>query len=213
MERGRNPGLRLRLASAVGLILLALVATGCGLTRTTTPRASDQWSNGKLLGTAILKNRVALQVDGAGNSFMVWIGPEHELLFARLNERAEVVVQAPLDLHSTSPMKPQLLMDTTGQLHLTWLDKQELTMQLFYARLSANGEVLQEATVLSPPERRLPMPCVIASPTRLLCTANPSGVGQDVPARGLNCSRPLLTLHRTACKICGSLVSYDLGLH
>ena len=62
---------------------------------------------------------------------MVWVGPEHELLFARLNERAEVVVQAPLDLHSTSPMKPQLLMDTTGQLHLTWLDKQELTMQLF----------------------------------------------------------------------------------
>ena len=41
---------------------------------------------------------------------------------------------------------------------------------------------------LSPPERRLPMPCVIASPTRLLCTANPSGVGQDVPA--LELARP-----------------------
>jgi len=162
--QGKKTWLRLRLASAVGLILLALVSTGCGLTRTTTPSASDQWSKGKLLGTAILKNRVALQVDEAGNSFMVWVGPEHELLFARLNEHAEVVVQAPLDLHTTSPMKPQLLMDTTGQLHLTWLDKQELTMQLFYARLSADGEVLQEATVLSPPERRVTHSAMVLDP-------------------------------------------------
>ena len=84
--QSRKTWLRLPLASAVALILLALVATSCGLTRTTTPRASDQWSNGKLLGTAILNNRVALQVDEAGNSLMVWVGPEHELLFVRLNE-------------------------------------------------------------------------------------------------------------------------------
>jgi len=146
------------------LILLALVATGCGLTPTTTPRASAQWSNGKLLGTAILNNQVAFQVDEAGNSFMVWVGPEHELNFARLNERAEVVVQAPLHLRINSPMKPQLLMDTTGQLHLTWLDRQELTIQLFYARLSADGEVIQEATVLSPPERRVTHSSMVLDP-------------------------------------------------
>jgi len=160
----RNPWPRLPLASAVGLILLALVATGCGLTPTTTPRASAQWSNGKLLGTAILNNQVAFQVDEAGNSFMVWVGPEHELNFARLNERAEVVVQAPLHLRINSPMKPQLLMDTTGQLHLTWLDRQELTIQLFYARLSADGEVIQEATVLSPPERRVTHSSMVLDP-------------------------------------------------
>ncbi len=164
MARGRNTWFRLPLASAVALILLALVATGCGLTPTTTPRASDQWSNGKLLGTAILNNQVALQVDEAGNNFMVWVGPEHELHFARLNERAEVIVQAPLDLRINSPMKPQLLMDTTGQLHLTWLDRQERSTQLFYARLSADGEVLQEATVLSPPERRVSHSSMVLNP-------------------------------------------------
>jgi len=162
--QGKKTWLRLRLASAAGLILLALVATGCGLTRTTTPRASDQWSKGKLLGTAILKNRVALQVDEAGNSFMVWIGPDHELNFARLNERADVVVQSPLDLHSDSPMKPQLLMDAAGQLHLTWLDRQERSTQLFYARLSANGEVIQEATALSPPEQRVSHSSMVLDP-------------------------------------------------
>jgi hypothetical protein len=123
ITQGRYPRLRLPLALVVALILLALAATGCGLTPTTTPRASDQWSNGKLLGTAILNNQVALQVDEAENSFMVWIGLEHELDFARLNEHAEVVVQTPLDLGTNSPMKPQLLMDTTGQLHLAWLSR------------------------------------------------------------------------------------------
>jgi hypothetical protein len=164
MARGRNPCLRLPLASVAGLILLALVATGCGLTPTYTSSASAQWSNGKLLGTAILNNQVALQVDEAGNSFMVWIGLEHELNFARLDERAEVVVQAPLDLRSNSPMKPQLLIDPTGQLHLIWLDRGEQSLQLFYARLSADGEVIQEATALSPPEQRVTHSSMVLDP-------------------------------------------------
>ncbi len=149
-----RPGLLL----AVGLTLLTLVATGCGLTPTHTSRASDQWSNGKLLGTATLNNQVALQVDEVGNgvsTFMVWVGPEQELNFVRLNERAEVVAQHSLDLRNNSPLKPQLLIDTIDQLHLTWLDREERGLQLFYARLSADGEVIQGTTVLSPPEQRV----------------------------------------------------------
>ena len=149
--------LRPRLLLALGLTLLALVATGCGLTPTTTPHASVQWSNGKLLGTATLNNQVTLQVDEVGNDvsiFMVWVGLENELNFARLNERAEVVTQHSLDLRSNFPLKPQLLIDTTGQLHLTWLDREELGLQLFYALLSADGDVIQGATALSLPEQR-----------------------------------------------------------
>jgi len=159
-----SPGLLL----VVGLTLLALVATGCGLTPTHTSRASAQWSNGKLLGTATLNNQVALQVDEVGNgvsTFMVWVGLEHELNFVRLNERADVVTQHSLDLRSNSPLKPQLLIDTTGQLHLTWLDREELgLLQLFYARLSADGEVIQGATVLSPPEQRVIHSAMVLDP-------------------------------------------------
>jgi hypothetical protein len=147
-----------RLLLVVGLTLLALVATGCGLTPTHTPRASDQWSNGAMLGTATLNNQVAMQVDEEGNSvsiFMVWVGLEQELSFVRLNERAEVVTQHSLDLHFNYPIKLQLLIDTTGQLHLTWLDRYEQGLQLFYARLSADGEVMQGATALSPDEQRV----------------------------------------------------------
>jgi len=144
----------LSLALAAGLILLAVVATGCGLTPTTTPRASDRWSKGKLVGTATLNNQVALQVDEAGNNYLTWVGPEHKLYFARLNQQAEVLVEQSLNLTTKSPLKPQLLLDTTGQLHLFWLDKGERGLQVFYARLSADGEVLQEATAISPPDQR-----------------------------------------------------------
>lgn len=143
------------LLRAMGLILLAVAVTGCGLTPTHTPRASDQWSNGKPVGTAILNNQVAFQVDEVGNSFMVWVGLEHRLNFARLDQRAEVVAQGPLDLPTNSPLKPQLQRDPTGRLHLTWLDRGERSLQLLYALLSADGEVIQEATVLSSPEQRV----------------------------------------------------------
>ena len=164
MAGGRNRWLRLPLLSAATLILLAVVVAGCGLSPTHTPRGSAQWSKGKLLGTAILNNQLALQVDEAGNSFIVWIGLEHELHFARLNKRAEVLVQAPLDLRSKRPMKPQLLMDPTGRLHLIWLDRGQSGLQVFYAGLSADGEVIQEATVLSPPEQRAAHSSMVLDP-------------------------------------------------
>ncbi|HUX75252.1 MAG TPA: hypothetical protein VMY40_01275 [Anaerolineae bacterium] len=162
--RVRNVLLRPSLLLAVGLTLLLLVATGCGLAPATTPRASDRWSNGKLVGIATLNNQVALQVDDVGHSFMVWVGLEHKLNFARLNERADVVVQQPLDLRTDSPLKPQLRMDATGQMHLTWLDKRERGLQLFYARLSADGAVVQEATALSPPEWRAAHSSMVLDP-------------------------------------------------
>jgi len=165
MMRSENALLRPPLTLVVGLTLLALVATGCGLAPSHTERASDQWSNGKLVGTARLNNPVALQVDEAGNnSYVVWVGLEHELNFARLDEHAEVVVQQSLDLRVNSPLKPQLLLDPTGRLHLTWLDRWEPNQQLFYALLSADGQVIREATVLSSPEQRASHSSMVLDP-------------------------------------------------
>jgi len=156
MVHNRLPWLRHPLTSAVTLTLLAMVVSGCALNPTYAPRASDEWSNGLLLGTARLNNPVALQVDEAGDGFAVWVGLEHELIFARTGEGAQLVVEAqPLALDVISPLRPQLLMDSSGVLHLTWLDKTERSLRLFYARLSSDGEVLQDTTPLSPPEQRV----------------------------------------------------------
>ena len=148
----------------VVLALFTLVAAGCGLAPTHAPSASDQWSNGKFIGSAILNTPVGLQVDEAGHSYIVWVGLEHRLTFAHLNERAEEVTQKPLDLSYNSPQKPQLLRDSTGQLHLIWLDRRERGLQLFYARFSAKGEVVQKAITLSPPEQKVTHSVMVLDP-------------------------------------------------
>jgi hypothetical protein len=135
-------------------VMLALAVTGCGMTAAHTQRASDAWSNGKLMGTAILNNHVALAVDDAGHAFLVWVGPEHALTFAHLNERAETVIQRTLDVGSDSAHKPDLALESDGRLHLIWQDKWERDTQVFYARLSKDGEVIQDALALTPPGQR-----------------------------------------------------------
>lgn len=148
----------------VVLTLISLVTAGCAMAPATAPRASDQWSNGKLVGTAILKNRLGFQVDDLGHSSVVWIGRDHELIFARLDERAELVSQGRLDLETNSPLRPQLLRDSSGGLHLTWLDRRDRGLQLMYARLSPEGGVVREATAISPPETRAAESSMVLDP-------------------------------------------------
>jgi hypothetical protein len=150
----------------VGLTLLIFFVAGCALTPSRTPRASTRWSNGTLLGIAALNNPVALQVDQSGASFMIWVGLDHDLHFARLDQRAGVVAQHPLVLETHSPLRHQLQRDSTGQLHLAWLDRWGQGEQLFYARLSADGNVLQGSTAISPPEQRTAHCSMVLDPTR-----------------------------------------------
>ncbi|MFO7742116.1 MAG: hypothetical protein R6X31_07365 [Anaerolineae bacterium] len=154
MIRFSNWVSRSLLSAVVVLTILGPVVAGCGVTASRTPRASDEWSNGKVVGTAILNNPVALEVGDEGSIFLVWVGSDHALRFARLDESAETVVQRTLALRSDLAQKPQLAMDGEGRLHLVWLDKWEQNTQVFYARLSADGEVVQEALALTPPEQR-----------------------------------------------------------
>jgi hypothetical protein len=139
----------------MAFVLVILITGGCALNPSHTPRDSAHWSNGKLLGTATLNNAVAMQLDNAGYVSLAWVSTEHELHFARLDQHAGIVDQHSLDLETHSPLKPQLAKDTTGQLHLTWLDRGGKNLQLVYSRLSAGGEVLQAATPLTPPEQRV----------------------------------------------------------
>ena len=134
--------LRRLVSLATGLGLLAWAIAGCGLIPRHVPRASDQWSNGALLGTAILNNQVALQVDRAGNCAIVWVGLAHKLHFARLDRQGEIVDQRSLELRSDAAQKPRLLMDSAGQLHLTWLESHGEEKGLCYAQINDRGHVV-----------------------------------------------------------------------
>jgi hypothetical protein len=139
------------LAAAVILVLIGmgLLLTGCDTSLARTPRMSESWSKGLPLGLASLNNQVGLAVDQAGGVCTVWVDLERELRFVCLNDRAGVEVDRALDLEVNRPQQPQLALDTDGQLHLTWLGKWGSELQVMYARLSADGEVLSGATPLS----------------------------------------------------------------
>jgi hypothetical protein len=149
--RGTGRWSRGFLAAAVLVVLTGMVffLTGCNTSLVRTPRLSDDWSKGLPLGMASLNNRVALVADETGGVYAVWVDLERDLHFARLDDRASIVVERTLDLDANRPQQPQLALDADGGLHLTWLDRPDGGMQLLYASLSTDGEVIQGATPLS----------------------------------------------------------------
>ena len=139
------------LAAAVIVLLLGggVVLSGCGTSLARTPRMSHAWSKGLPLGLASLNNPVGLAVDQGGGVYAVWIDPERDLRFVRLDDQAQVEVDRALGLETNHPQRPLLTLDGGGQLHLAWLDKVEDGLQVLHARLSPDGEVIQGATALS----------------------------------------------------------------
>lgn len=188
-------GVSVTVRVATILTVMGVVA-GCGLTPTHTPRAADEWSNGKLMGTAILNNRVALQVDDVGHAFLVWVGPERAIVFAHLDERAETVVQTTLALDANLAQQPQLALDSDGQLHLIWIDRWDRETQVFYTRLSADGGVIQDPVALAPPDRRA---------THATMVVDPIGRTVEVFWSGSSSSRP--GCYHTALDWQGNVVS------
>jgi hypothetical protein len=150
----RNGSLQKTFLTLFALSLLALLATSCSLAPSTTPRASDSWSNGRMVGVASLNNQVALQVDEWGNGFLVWVDTDQALRLARLDDQATVVLDEALDLPAEQPSWPRLLLDPNGELHLSWLDHQATGSQVFYATLTADGGVVGEPSAISTGETR-----------------------------------------------------------
>jgi len=147
---GRQRRVSLRLGAVVAvLIALGALLTGCDTSIARTPRMSTSWSKGLPLGLAALNNRVGLAVDEAGGVYAVWVSTERDLHFVRLDDRASVEAERALALEVNRPQQPHLALDATGQLHLVWLDKHERSVQVKYARLSLEGDLLQGPTVLS----------------------------------------------------------------
>lgn len=133
---------------------LALLVTSCGLEPATTPRGSDAWSNGQMVGRASLNNQLGFQLDEWGNGFLAWVDTDRALHLARLDQEAAIVLNRPLELQTDRPTRPQLLLDSAGTLHLSWIDREAAGSQLFYASVSAAGDVVQERVAISPAEVR-----------------------------------------------------------
>ncbi len=138
-------------AAVVGIVLsmCAVWLAACSAAPVRTPRMSKAWSKGLPLGLASLNNPVALDVDPQGRVYVAWVGMDHDIRLVRLNERAGIEVDKPLDLVLNRPQLVQIDLDADGQLHLVWLDRVDQALRVLYARLSSDGDVLQSTTQLS----------------------------------------------------------------
>jgi hypothetical protein len=95
---------------------------------------------------------------------MVWVDLDRELRFVQLDDKASARVDLSLNLDVNRPQQPQLALDSDGQLHLVWLDKRGEGLQVAYARLSSDGEVLQGTTALSEADMTAGRVAVVADP-------------------------------------------------
>jgi hypothetical protein len=163
MQRSRRRWPVLAILTAAALLVCGLLA-GCDAGPRRAPRNSEVWSKGLPLGMASLNNRVALDVDDQDGVYAVWVDLERALYLVRLDDRAAIVVDRALDLAVDRPQRPQLALDAGGQLHLTWLDRAEVGLGLWYARLSPEGEVLQGATLLSAPDQSVGHSVLLVEP-------------------------------------------------
>lgn len=159
-----------RRASLRGLLFLVafvaagLLLSGCDNSLARTPRASEAWSKGLPLGLASLNNRPALAADQAGSVFIVWASADRDLRFVQLDDRASLVVERSLTLPTEAPQQPQMVLDEEGRLHLAWFDRKSGGIELRYARLTTQGDVLLDTIPVSVSELRAGRLAMILEP-------------------------------------------------
>jgi hypothetical protein len=117
-----------------------------------------------MVGAASLNNPVAFQLDEWGNGFLAWVDTDRALRLAHLDEQATIVFDKALDLPTNRPSRPQLLLDPTGALHLSWLDREVSGSQVYYATLTADGDVVGERIAISPGEIRASYNTMVLDP-------------------------------------------------
>jgi len=140
--------------AVIGAVLLALVALiGWSSTYTPllTPRASEEWSRGRLLGVTPVNVRVDIQPAPDGGVFLTWADLDDRLRLVRLGTRGQVVVDRTLALGTGVPRTPRFLVGPGGEIHLIWREADAGHSRLAYARLSGEGSVQVGPLALSPP--------------------------------------------------------------
>ncbi len=140
------------------LFAMLLTLAGCDVVSNRSDKPSPDWSRGLRIGVASLNQPVALQIDGQGHAHLVWYTKIEEiskLHYAQLDDQARVVVEKDLDIPLFDPHRPQLLLDTQGNIHLALLAREDGVKSLSHFLLGYDGEALSEPVRLSLPGKEV----------------------------------------------------------
>ncbi len=144
-----------RVALALVLcILIGLLAWGYSYNSPMVPRASREWSRGRVLGRTSVSRPIVVQPLPDATVLLVWPNLESRLELAHIGSDGTILLARTLPLDTTEPRDPQLQIGADGRLHLLWREVTEPHATIHYALLEADGTLLNnEPLVLSDPTR------------------------------------------------------------
>lgn len=141
------------IVGVVALALIALIAWAYSYVSPMTPRASREWSRGRVIGRTPVSRPVALRPAPDEGVLLIWPNPEGRLELAHIGADGEVLLNRVLPVGAETARDPQLQVGLDGRLHLLWREMEEPHAAIHYVMLSADGTSVGQPQVLSDPTR------------------------------------------------------------
>jgi hypothetical protein len=135
------------LISVVGLRVWAASSTPAEMT----PRASEEWSRGRIIGHTAVKRPVALRAAARGGMFLLWSNLDSRLELVHTANDGEVMLDRVLSVGLKAAHDPQLEVGADGRLHLLWREQGSSRADVRYALLETDGTVVSQPQSLSGP--------------------------------------------------------------
>jgi len=141
----------------VGMALLVLVALVVrkSVQSPMTPRASEAWSRGQVVGRMSVKRPVTLQPAPGGGVFLIWSNLDGQLELARIGVDGEMLLNRVLPVETKKARDPQLQVGLDGHLYLLWREQEGPRAGVCYALLEADGTPVGQPQPLSDPGSRV----------------------------------------------------------
>ena len=137
----------------LAIFIIIVIIARLNITSPLSKKISLDWSRGKNLGKTISGIPVSIQIDNEDkNIYLIWSAKKADkriLNFAKLNSKADILLQRFLDFNFVNPKNPQILLDSHKNLHLIWLDKYQDNTCLFHILMNSNGDKLTEPKSIS----------------------------------------------------------------
>lgn len=135
------------LISIVGLRVWASSSTPAEMA----PRASEEWSRGRIIGHTPARRPVALRPALGGGMFLVWSNLDARLELVRIANDGEMLLDRVLPVGLKAAHDPQLEVAADGRLHLLWRGQGASGADVRYTLLETDGTVVSQPQVLSDP--------------------------------------------------------------
>jgi len=142
---------RWAIAGVALLALGALLSWAYSYISPMTPRASEEWSRGRVVGRTPVSRPAALWPAPSGGMLLVWPNMDDRLELAHIGVDGEVLLDRDLPVEAEVARDPQVRVGPDGRMHVLWREDGGDTPVVQYAMFEEDGTLLGGPQVLSDP--------------------------------------------------------------